>query len=221
MIEQCPNGAWVVSGDTHIGKWVREKGLIHDAHMSGIIRGLIREHGIKTCIDAGANIGTLTRVMLDEGCGVFAFEPNHDCVACLRKNCPEAVVYECALSGCNRKVSLISDVNVGASHVSETEGEIRVQSMTMDSYGHFAPGFIKLDCEGWEPKALRGGYETIRKYHPFIICEVNQGALLRARESRESLFAILDELGYPEANRTILQPQQTPESEIYDILCRP
>jgi len=36
------------------------------------------------------------------------------------------------------------------------------------------PNVIKIDIEGAELKALQGGLNMIKQYHPIIICEVNQ-----------------------------------------------
>lgn len=37
--------------------------------------------------------------------------------------------------------------------------------------------FIKIDVEGREPKVLEGAQKTINRFRPYILCEINTGAL--------------------------------------------
>lgn len=50
---------------------------------------------------------------------------------------------------------------------------MRVILNTLDSYKFENVGFIKLDCDGYEEKVLRGGTKTIDKNDPVIFCEYN------------------------------------------------
>jgi hypothetical protein len=58
------------------------------------------------------------------------------------------------------------------------------------------PTFMKLDIEGWEIKAIRGGWETIKRHRPVMLCEVGRHLLEAAGHSAEELHATLTELGY-------------------------
>ena len=51
--------------------------------------------------------------------------------------------------------------------------------------------FIKIDIEGAEVAALRGGRQTIEQHRPVIAVEYNQGTALRANTSIEELDALL------------------------------
>ena len=45
-----------------------------------------------------------------------------------------------------------------------------------------------MDVEGYEPRVLQGGMETIERYSPAILCEINQGDF--------SARKILESIGY-------------------------
>jgi FkbM family methyltransferase len=56
--------------------------------------------------------------------------------------------------------------------------------------------FIKLDCEGFEPRILRGAASLIQRDHPAILIEVNQGQLTACGSSDDELLDLLRGLGY-------------------------
>ena len=67
---------------------------------------------------------------------------------------------------------------------------------------------IKLDVEGAELRVIRGGVETLRKFRPILLMEVNPPCLTRFGTSSEELLAQLSGLGYDffRATRSGLQP---------------
>lgn len=216
------NGVAVCANDSHHGIWCASEGLKRDRWMCEIIRNIIRERNIKVCIDAGANIGTLTREMLDCSCEVHAFECNKEAIECLEHNCWEAHIYRVALSYCAGELPFTRCENAGASFVSPVKdapaGAEFVLCKPLDDYD-LNPGLIKVDIEGAEVAFLRGAKKTIEKFRPVIICEVNAGALQRAGESTSSLMNTLVDLGYPQYR--ILQPDCNFGSPQFDIVCMP
>lgn len=218
-----PNGVAAIEGDTHHRVWVEQEGLIHDLFTANIIRKVFAKYRVTQAIDAGANIGTLTRVMLNAGARVFAFECNPAAVECLRHNCPEASVYECALSDKAGKIAFVPLDNAGASFtvgVLPAKGNncIQVQAMTLDQLC-IKPGFIKLDIEGFETRALMGAQNMIARHSPVILCEFNKGALDRAGSSVEELRKLLQRLGYN--RQEIIQPDCKWGDPQFDVLCTP
>lgn len=213
-----PNNVAVIEGDTHHASWCREQGLVHDLFTANILRDVIRQYGVNTVVDAGANIGTLTRVFLDAGCKVHAFEPNPKAVECLRYNCPEATVYECGLSDRSRKMGFVDCDNAGASFLTEKcEEFLTVQTQPLDLFA-ISPKLIKLDVEGFEYSAIMGARNIIERNRPVIVSEVNESALLRAGASKAALGAILSDLGY---SWTIMQPDCQWGGPQFDILAIP
>lgn len=56
--------------------------------------------------------------------------------------------------------------------------------------------FIKIDVEGWELPALRGGAATLSRCRPPIFAEVNHSHLARASADPAQLWAFLEAFGY-------------------------
>ena len=68
------------------------------------------------------------------------------------------------------------------------KGDMKVEVRTLDSFNILNVAFIKLDCEGYEPKILQGAKNTILRDKPVICCEINRDD----NNSRE----ILESWGY-------------------------
>ncbi len=213
------NGFAVIEGDTHHAVWVNEEGLIHDKFIAMVIRNLIKDYKVSVAVDGGANIGTLTAVMLDAGIEVHAFEPNPQAIECLKHNCPKAVVHQCGLGMARELKTLITEANAGASFISKkSDGSgIPVRLAPLDAFDIRA-GLIKLDVEGFEVEALLGAQRTIQRMRPIILCEVNFGALDRAGFSAEDLYTIFKVFGY---TTEIVQPDCRIDSPQYDIIAKP
>lgn len=72
------------------------------------------------------------------------------------------------------------DVPIGSSNQA-------VNIRTLDSFGLFdSVDFIKIDVEGYEPKIIQGGIQTIEKNRPVILCEINRGDFT-AKEMLEAM----------------------------------
>lgn len=76
--------------------------------------------------------------------------------------------------------------------------------------------FIKFDCEGMEPVAIVGAWETIKAHLPSMLIEINEGALMRQNRTTSVIFGMLDELGYTCRNIYANQPMK---GDQYDIIC--
>lgn len=215
-----PNGV-AVTGGSHHAIWCAEEGLVHDKWMAEILDRLCVERNINVAVNVGAHIGSLARVLLNHGCEVHAFEPNEDAVKCLEHNCPEANIYRVAVSEFAGQLPFTRCENAGASYVSPNckEGVVGslVCSRPLDAYD-LNPDFILADCEGFEPKVLRGAAKTIARCKPAMILEVNQGALERAGETEGSLMYEIVKLGY---DPKILQPDCKFGDPQFDVLLLP
>ena len=217
------NGVAVVDGDTHHGVWCAEQGLVHDKWFAGEITKHLKPGDV--AIDCGANIGTLTRAMLDAGAYVVAIDANHAALECLQKNCggERVFILRAAVSDLPGVIRVVPDINAGASYCAEVEeGEVlaentaTVAAIALDDLDVGDPVVIKLDVEGYEVKALRGARNLIRRCRPVLIVEVNPSALQRAGDSEAALLAIIEELGY---EWKIMQPQCKRGDEQYDVEC--
>ena len=53
-----------------------------------------------------------------------------------------------------------------------------------------------LDAEGAEQRIIEGGRETLKRFQPVILMEVNHSALVNQGSSTSAVFGVLAELGY-------------------------
>ena len=74
-----------------------------------------------------------------------------------------------------------------------------VDVITIDSL-NLNPDFIKLDVEGMELKVIIGGLNTINKYHPALMVEMN-GLSERYGNSDQDLVEFLNNIGYTQEGK--------------------
>jgi FkbM family methyltransferase len=131
-------------------------------------------------IDVGANIGNHT-IYLAKYCAteVLAFEPFPDTYRIFYNNIIEnglsnAIPFQYGLSNETKEVFMKSvKGNAGMNKIDE-KGDVWTEVQLLDDYTFEEPiTLIKLDCEGYEEKALLGMIETIKKHKPalFIECQ--------------------------------------------------
>jgi hypothetical protein len=56
--------------------------------------------------------------------------------------------------------------------------------------------FLKIDVEGAEPLVLRGAKQTIEKFRPAILFEINAPAMKALGLPHDTTWAVLNEYGY-------------------------
>lgn len=105
---------------------------------------------------------------------MYLFEPDSDCARIVRQ-----VINDNSLD----KVDLIKkgaweekttlhfagDDSFGSGHITN-DGEQTIETTTIDDVVKMSPTFIKMDIEGSELNALRGGVESIRRTPKLAIC---------------------------------------------------
>jgi hypothetical protein len=113
-----------------------------------------------------------------------------------------------------RNLEGFQNVTLHAAALGEHEGSVRIETAptssgdsrvggdgeiplhTLDSYSLTDVDFIKLDCEGYEYFALKGGEQTIREWLPTIIVEQKPGRGQRFGLSELQAVEWLMSLGY-------------------------
>ncbi len=169
------------------------------------IRKVINQYVKKDfiCIDIGASIGDVTRLLSKKAKYIYSFEPQKSSYADLLKrfhNTKNITVYDCALSNKQGKFyfyereyschsSLLSD------GLSKVTNEYEVIGLTLDSF-HIVPDFIKIDTEGNEIEVLLGGRSIIRQYKPIIFVECWQD-----KKKETQIYDFLHECGYTDIQR--------------------
>lgn len=223
-IKQTPQGIWVLVNDSHISRWVEEHGsLYHDKQTLPLVLPEINEGD--HVVDVGAHIGDTAGPFLyrvGKSGFVFAIEPNHDAYECLVRNLRQigtddnwtAVKYA-ASDDDLETVGLSSDLNAGAIRV---EGNGSIPTAKIDSFNLGRVDFLKIDVEGFELRVLKGAEQTINRFHPKMLIEVNHGALERQGARFSDLSNWLVEHGY--TFEIVQKDDANFNSAQFDILCR-
>ena len=128
-----------------------------------------------TAIDAGANYGIMSANLNSKFSKIYAFEVDTPVRDCLKKNVEKfqlnnVVVCDSGLSDKEELVSLNYLKNTFGTHINKAVSGTH-SCKTLDSFELTEVGFIKLDCEGYEPYILKGAEQTIKKYKPVILME--------------------------------------------------
>lgn len=213
------NNIALIEGDEYISKWVLQMGrLDHDQNMLPLVLPYINSDSI--VIDAGANIGSHTYAYAKIAKVVYAFEPNKESFKCLEYNLikfKNVDLFNWGLSDEECKIKLNEvPTNAGMSYAEKSKKGIT--TITIDSLDLEKVDFIKIDCEGFEHKILKGAEQTVRRFMPTMLIEINTYALKRNNTSNKEIYTYLDELGYDYKN---IYPGQSLYEEQLDLICTP
>lgn len=200
------NGGFRVPKDSHIGKWCYESGkLCHDEFTPYCADPFIKSGD--TVIDIGAFVGDHTihySDLVGQDGRVLAIEPGKVAFECLEHNVNQfkfrnTIAANYGISDEAGFGHLVLSENLGASSMIYLKsGDITLCPLyyLLKLYQIKQVDFIKIDCEGYEFKALKGCESILRKFHPVLLIEINQATLERAGNTPEDIFDFLDLLGY-------------------------
>jgi FkbM family methyltransferase len=151
-----------------------------------VMRRVLRPDSV--CIDIGAHVGSVLREIIaiaPQG-HHYAFEPLPELAQGLRDKYPQVELFENALSDQPGQSTFQHVVNSPAYSGLQKriyDGDVQIQEITVDVVRlddvipMTAPiRLIKLDIEGGEYHALRGGMDTIQRHRPVIIMEASIGS---------------------------------------------
>jgi FkbM family methyltransferase len=196
--------------------------LVDDADSLGIMANGIFEpsethtvlalvKGGDRVLDIGANMGYYT-VLMAEKVGaqgqVFAIEPNAANLSILHANTlawqqsARVTVLPCALSDTKGAGSLFLSTHNSGMHrmyasIVCTDDVETVDMVCGDELGFGAIDFIKIDIEGYEPKALRGLVNTLKSSPEVkILSEFSPLSLMEAGESPSQFIRWMTDLGF-------------------------
>lgn len=140
----------------------------------------------RTAVDLGANIGLFSRAFAGRFETVWAFEPVERIRACLELNVPGNVIVQPYAVGDRPSIQRMHRTvkNSGGAYIFDhpdiptpnkdappPHRSVEVEVRTLDSFDITEVDLIKLDIQGSEYLALKGGEQTIRKYRPVILIE--------------------------------------------------
>lgn len=223
MIElvTCKDGyvVAVIKQDSHASRWVKEQQRLDYDRSVDVILPMLKSGD--TVLDIGALIGGYTvpfAKAVGETGKVLAFEPNLEAYVCLAVNCrdlSQVFLLNSGLGKMNCRIPMILENNVGASHIigkNDRPDPDGVLILPLDSFNLDHCDFIKLDVEGFEVFVIRGAWETLKKFHPKMFVELNDGALARYGFTKDDIIKpLLEDLGYklvfPDPKFGLEQPQ--------------
>jgi len=187
----------------------------HHRALLPILRPLIPRDAV--ILDVGAHAGQYTKLLArlaPEGF-VYAIEPGSYARTILRvaisfnrlRNVailPLALGERVGLVTLSMPVKRSGSYGFGLTHVGPSgrpNSAREVAAMTtLDELAAELPldrlDFIKADIEGYEGALLRGGRETLRRFKPTLLMEMNAEQLVRAGDRLENAWAFLIGLGY-------------------------
>jgi FkbM family methyltransferase len=171
------------------------------------LRKLVGTGGV--AFDIGANVGIYTAYLSAAvgGLGkVVAFEPFQPAYSRLRlaagtASAANVAVYPFAIGRSPGHGEMReSPGDIGSNSVTMRPGagtiEIRTIDQMVAELGLPRLDFIKLDIEGGELDALRGGLRVIRSHRPTILVEMNPQAAAAQGSKTRDVFELLRGLGY-------------------------
>jgi FkbM family methyltransferase len=199
----------------------------YDHQMVQVMRRHLRPDS--TVIDVGAFEGKvleLLRWLAPQG-RHYAFEPLPSMAAELRRRFPEVEILECALGDTNGDARYVVVRNDPAysglrrriyDRPDPQLDEIRVAVRRLDDVipEDVEVAFLKLDIEGGEYHAMRGGLRTIRRSRPIIVFEAGRSTTGCYDVTPEMLFDLVTvdlDLGLSTMDRWLrgLAPYTRPE----------
>lgn len=176
-------GVYLPAHETHLVEWMTVKNLVIDGKLT-YQYGKFQEamkwvKDLRVAVDVGAHCGLWSMHLVKRFNFVHAFEP-----VALHRKCFELNVYNRRPQmsrllypyALGEKEGLISihtaDTSSGDSWVN---GEGDIPMKRLDDFDLQEVDFIKLDCEGYELFALRGGEELLKRCKPCVIVEQKPG----------------------------------------------
>jgi len=164
--------------------------------MVNIYKNLINNESI--IFDIGSNIGLFTKAICDE-CNyhsIHLFEPSKKYynisknvlknyknlyfynIGCGNKNKEKEILYLAGEKNYGWNTFLIKDPKQEKDFYKKMNKEycnIYTLDYIFDKYNINKVDFIKIDVEGYEVRVIEGGYNTIKKFKPYLLVEVAWG----------------------------------------------
>ena len=175
-------------------KWNRKE-------LSSIDEVMRYVNGCAVVVQAGGNLGIFPKRLAELFHVVYTFEPDQELFVKMTKNAPEANIirFQAAL-GSKRELIGTSrvrrdgktNIHEGITHVS---GPGVVPTLLIDDLNLPACDLVYLDLEGYEPYALMGAEQTLRRCRPVLAVEINKSAGFMGF-TKDSVRRMITSMGY-------------------------
>jgi FkbM family methyltransferase len=168
-------------------------------HRWGDVPDLIMEHvPVKNVIvQAGGNCGLYVKKYAKQFKTVYTFEPFPELFRCLVLNVSDENVIK--IQGCvggRHELVAMEEHELGDIGGGHVMGKGAVPTFLIDDLALTECNLIHLDIEGYEPFALEGAKETIRRCSPVICVENCEKWLKRYGKATSDIDSFLAALGY-------------------------
>ncbi len=209
---KLPSGILITFMDTAAGEVLEGTGYqgTYEKFLWDLIHSRLPRNGV--FFDIGANIGwySLHAAYLSKA-RVFAFEPGTAALQHLRRNIllnglTEDIRLTEKIVGLENETCRFSNDTVGhaLNHVlADDEAGINSCELHSISIDRFVTAYqishidlIKCDVEGGELKFLLGARNTLQRFHPILLLEINQNWCERQGYSPREIYGFLNELDY-------------------------
>lgn len=170
------NGIWLPDHEQHLLQFAKK---IHEDgkwryQSNKLAESLKYLKNNRVAVDVGGHCGLWSMHLVKMFDFVHAFEPIQEHRDCYVKNVEGK--HELHPVALGEKPGFVAiKTSFGSSGDSQISGEGDLEMKTLDSFGLDNVDFIKLDCEGYEYFALKGGEETIKRNKPLIVVEQKPG----------------------------------------------
>lgn len=200
-----------VSRLAHVWKAITQN---HHQALAATLHSWIPSDGV--VLDVGAHSGQFSKLfakLAPQG-HVYAFEPSgyarsilEEVVRAHRLRNIEIIAAALGDQQSNRTLSTPlkpgGRLGFGLAHLGAAQGEARSETVpvwTLDAFvarRHVSRlDFLKADIEGFEGRMLAGAQETLARFRPALLLELDAARLARAGDTPAPIFAQLSSLGY-------------------------
>lgn len=165
--------------EQHLLEWMRKVNDLQTGRLR--YQGKKQDAALQWCtdkrvaVDVGAHIGLWSFYLAKQFGAVHSFEPvaaHRECFA-VNVTEPTVTLHACALGDHDGAISISTENGSSGNSFINGAGDIPLKRL--DDFDLEDVDFIKLDCEGGELPALRGGEEMLKRCHPCVIVEQKPG----------------------------------------------
>jgi FkbM family methyltransferase len=172
-------GWWFPDGEAHLIDWLQKnRHVLNGRNAYQAKKQVAAMHlckSFRSAVDVGSHIGLWSYNLAHRFDVVYAFEPIAAHRQCFERNValPNVHMYPVALGEQFQKVGMFTAPTSSGDSYVHGEGDIPMKRL--DDYELQDVDFCKLDCEGYELYALRGGEETLKRCKPVVCVEQKPG----------------------------------------------
>ncbi len=185
--------------DDLVIEYLKDGGLYGDSNFVLLDKYISDKNA--TVVDCGGHIGTFSFNAACDGRKMIIVEGAEKNAQCLEKtfeDWPNVDVEHAILLDDVSKCDFSSDYGPFGSAKASDEGKSTSETLDniVDRLNPKDISAIKYDLEGNEISAIKGSLNTLKKYKPVLLIEINGFALMEQDKKPYHIFSFVEELGY-------------------------